>query len=320
MILTCNNCESQLNHSLSCIPLKWRDPIVSSLCRLFEDAPRHCKKDFDFYLCDLPSKWREELVAMICHSFTISSCDYDCQACRNLFCSYLTSLPEEWREKIQVIVCDIIQTKGCTQPPCVTYLITPFFGINQSYDYNYLDCYRERIEAIASTDPIIICAIEGSLNIDPRFNIVKIHNTCDLATDDCLCFTIVNIEWETPHVVPHKISYEDCNGGVFTDVDMEGIPYIQICAKPLSIVSNFAYSAMSMGTCIDTCLVGACYQFLAVNILEDEEVTFSYQRCTDSQQTPITLQPLQSTIFCTSIELFTSSNPNLDITAIGSCG
>lgn len=319
-MITCNNCENQLNHSLSCIPTEWRDPISRALCLLFEDAPKHCNEDFSFYLCDLPTKWREELVEMICKAFTITSCNYNCQACRNHFCDYLPSFPEEWREKIQIIICDIVQTKGCHIPPCVTYLITPFLGIDQAYNYDYLDCYRERIFASAYTDPIIICAIEGSINIDPRFNIMKINNLCNLDSDLCYCLNIINIEWDVPHIIAHKMSYEDCNGGIFTDINMEEIVSMQICARPSSIVTNFNYSAISLeATCSDSCIEGACFQYLAQNTSE-EEVTFSYLSCTGSQQTNITLLPLQSTIFCTSTEVFVSGDPDLDVTAIGSCG
>jgi len=321
MITTCNNCEEQLNHSLSCIPLQWRDPIVSTLCKLFEERPRHCEIDLNFYLCDLPTKWREELVEMLCYSYTLNSCDMNCSQCKELFINHLPSFPADWREKIIVIICDIIQTKGCNTPPCVTYLITPFVGIDGEYEFTYLDCYRETITGVITIDDaIIICALEGSIEIDPRFHVVKVSDDCNEG-ERCLCLTIINILWDTPHVIEHLISYEDCDGNIFTDVNVEGLPYVQICALPSSIVTNYSYSALSSGrTCIADCALGACYQYLAQNISEEDQVSFNYLSCEASQSVSIILEPLQSTTFCTSVALYTSSDPNLTITAIGNCG
>ncbi len=320
MILTCNNCESQLNHSLSCMPAKWRDPIAYSLCKLFESKPRHCEIDFNFYLCDLPTKWREEMVELLCEAFTVTSCDLDCSQCKSLFTNYLSSFPEEWREKIIIIICDIIQTKGCHTPPCVTYLITPFIGIDQAYEYTYLDCYRERMTGVITIDDApIICAIEGSLEIDSRFSVIKISNECDLETDRCLCLTILNILWDVPHFDPHTISYEDCDGNVFTDVDVDGLPSTQICARPSSIVTNYGYSAISAGPCIDTCVVGPCYQYWAKNISEDETVIFSYEACGTEQPTVVNLEPLETHIFC-SLSPVISGSVNLEVNQIGNCG
>lgn len=259
MITICNNCEDQLQRSLCDIPPIWRNQIVNVLCSLFREKPRHCEIDLAAKLCHLPSEWKDEMVEILCKAFSISACDIDCTACEKTFENYILSIPQKWRLKIINIICDIILTKGCPPPECVTYLITPFAEIDHSYPYSYLDCYRELVNAIIYTEAVIICAIKGSLVIDNRFNVIQINNECNLEDSDCLCLRIHNIEWDVPHVVAHKISYNDCNDGVFVDIDVDEIEYFYICADPTSIVTNFSYAATSSGPCIDVCTTNLYY-------------------------------------------------------------
>lgn len=272
MITTCNNCEDQLQRSLCDIPPIWRDQIVKVLCSLFREKPRHCEIDLAAKLCNLPKDWRDEMVEILCKAFTVSACDVDCQACEKTFEQYLLSIPKKWRLKIINIVCDIILTKGCPPPECVTYLITPFAEIDQTYPYRYQDCYRELVNATIYTEAVIICAVKGSLVIDSRFNVIQINNECDLESSDCLCLRIHNIEWDVPHVVAHKISYNDCGDGEFVDVDVDGIEYFYICADPITIVTNFGYAAVSSGPCITECL-NNLYYLADRYICEDGECT-----------------------------------------------
>lgn len=319
MILTCNNCHSQLNHSLSCIPAEWRDPIVYSLCKLYESPSRHCEVDYSFYLCDLPQKWRDELVHLICRAFSIEACNMTCQQCNTLFINELLSFPEEWRKKIIIIVCDIINTKGCPPVECVTYFITPFVGIDTTYPYSYTDCYGDRQEGtISITDTVTICAVKGSVVIDSRFTVIQVDDECNLEDSPCQCLTIINVEWDIPHVIPHEMSYEDCDEGVVITVNMEGQISIQICGKISSIVTNFNYSAISSGICIGGCVETSCFYYLAKNTSEDETVIFSYEECGNEQPTVVTLEGGESTIFC-SISAVISGSINLEVTQIGNC-
>lgn len=123
MQLSCNNCEEQLNVSLSCIPTKWRNSIVYSLCKILEGKPKHCSTDFNIYLQELPSEWRKELVILICKIFTLPECDVQCEQCIQLTKDLIPSLPFDWRCAILNAICDIATSKVCIpipplDPPC----------------------------------------------------------------------------------------------------------------------------------------------------------------------------------------------------------
>jgi len=256
MSTLCQNCDEQLQVLLKCIPKKWRDQIVYSICQLNNTPPNHCEIDVAAWLCQLPSQWKKEMIAAICTGFTLSACTTDCARCRRVYSTYLLSFPEDWRDLIITAICNIIDCKGCPTPVnCVTYVITPSILINEDHPFTYRDCEGVLQSGIISTsDPLTICADEGSVEIDNIFIVTQIDDNCNITTDKCYCFTITNIE-VSYGLVAYRFSYEDCNGGIFTTQTQLTDPGSStvICARPSSIDCNFAFSLVSNGECQDTC-------------------------------------------------------------------
>lgn len=256
MSTLCEGCSGQLQISLSCIPKKWRDQIVASICRLATDDPHpHCEVDFKAYLCQLPEKWRDDLIKALCTAFTLSKCSTDCERCQRVFSTYMLNWPPNWRKLIITAICNIIDCNGCPEDsaPCVTYLITSSTGVDADYEYTYRDCDNTlQAGTIGLGDHITICAIRGTVEINNNFLVVEVLDTCNLSEENCYCFTLTNVETETG-IISYKYSYTNCDGDTFTDQSDLADPgsFTTICARPTSIATNFGFSLVKTGLCTD---------------------------------------------------------------------
>lgn len=153
----------------------------------------------------------------------------------------------------------IPSTTTTTFPPgegvCVSYLVicpSPE-GNSVNVPYSYIDCEGVLVTGVINQyQALNICAVEHSVVVTNTFTVTLYDTECDIVPEDCLCMTMTNIE-EGPGVEPYVFSYEDCDGGIFTDLPLDFGDTTQICYRPSTLVLNFGINGIMGGACIDTC-------------------------------------------------------------------
>lgn len=149
----------------------------------------------------------------------------------------------------------ITTTTTTTFPPdegrCVTVLVLPFPGIGDTlYPYSYIDCEGGiQTGTLGEGDNLNVCMIEFSLVIDPRFIVLQYADGCNILPEDCACALLTNTETDTG-VSPYVFSYNDCDGGVFTDVSLDFGDSISICVLPSTLVTNFRHTIQYFTPCV----------------------------------------------------------------------
>jgi len=155
---------------------------------------------------------------------------------------------------------EIINTTTTLPPPpggeCVTVLVRLIDTsvTSGTYAYTYINCEGDIIVGnLAYNSFLNICIVRGSFVISPIFEIVEYDNSCNLLPGGtCVCATLTNMETDTG-VVPYKFSYQDCDGGTFTDVPLDFGEQVNICVNPNTLVVNFAKKLEYFSPCTDTC-------------------------------------------------------------------
>ncbi len=159
--------------------------------------------------------------------------------------------------------CEELGTTTTTLPPppggiCVTYLVAPTplsqTGLPTPYPYSYIDCSGGLVTGVLTQYQVLnICAIRNSITINPLiFSVTEYAEDCSIEPEDCICATLTNEETD-PGVAPYAFSYTDCADNTFTDVPLLEQAFTDICVRRSTLVTNFAYSLLNNGACIDDC-------------------------------------------------------------------
>lgn len=149
-------------------------------------------------------------------------------------------------------------TTSYTPPECFTYLVEPYLeqqtGAPVEYPYSYVDCDGNAVIGMLTQYQVLnICALENSISVNPTiFSVTEYATGCNIVPEDCVCGLITNEETD-PGVVPYVFSYDDCNGNTFTDVSLEEQDFMDICVRRSTLVTNFKYSLVNNGACIEDC-------------------------------------------------------------------
>lgn len=248
------------------------------ITRECDDCPdlQHVLKDIDCTLLDLSKNFHASIIYGVETFFDqvlytrllhwkriitgrLYNCNYPCSLYTP---NELLTIPRLLSYKTDCSRCpeceEIITTTTTTQfpPPisnCVTVMVLPFAGIDTDYPYSYIDCEGALQTGLMGADDILnVCMIEHSLSIDPRFIVSQYADDCNVIDFGCICALLTNTE-ESEGVVPYIYSYEDCNGGVFTDISIPFGTFVYLCHSPMSLVTNFRHTIEYFSPCSDEC-------------------------------------------------------------------
>lgn len=155
--------------------------------------------------------------------------------------------------------CEAVDTTTTTLPPigtnCSSYMVSVASptGISTDYPYSYIDCEGNVITGtISQYQALTICAIQYTITISPIFTIDQYDEECDIVPEDCKCTLIKNEETESG-VAPYAFSYSDCNGNDFVDIALDYQETMNICVRPSTLTTNFAFSLTGNTPCIEDC-------------------------------------------------------------------